>query len=91
MSRPEIDRARSVCDGCPVRGTCLIDAIDNGEGWGIWGGYTRPERERALAVLITNDNVAIAFDGGIVVVDGSAPIATVEFDHRGLDHLVRLS
>lgn len=91
MSRPEIDRARRVCEACPVRGICLIDALDNDEGWGVWGGYTRPERARAQSILGCNENIAIAFDGGVIVIEGSAPIVTVGFEEHGLDYLVRLS
>lgn len=91
MSRPEIDRARIVCGGCPVRDSCLLYALDTDEGWGIWGGYTRPERARAIEALGTPECVAIAFEGGIIVVEGSAPIVTIEFAPRELDDLVRLS
>lgn len=91
MSQPEVKRARAVCDGCPVRSICLLDALDYGDGWGIWGGYTNPERRRALALLGDPASVIIAVDGGPVVIEGSAPIAVVHFEERELDSLVRLS
>ena len=40
-----IDRARSICAGCPVSEECLIYAIETNQSEGVWGG-TDP-RERA--------------------------------------------
>jgi WhiB family redox-sensing transcriptional regulator len=37
---PEIQR---ICDGCPVRGDCLLWAIERREQ-GIWGGTTEVQR-----------------------------------------------
>lgn len=91
MSRPEIERARAVCVVCPVRQSCLLYALDTEEDWGIWGGYTRPERARALEMLGSPEQVSTAFTGGMIVIDGSAPAVTVHFEPYGLDHLVRLS
>ncbi|HEX5292986.1 MAG TPA: WhiB family transcriptional regulator [Streptosporangiaceae bacterium] len=34
----EIDRARELCGGCPVRVACLARALANREPWGVWGG-----------------------------------------------------
>lgn len=48
------DRAKAVCKGtdgnlpCPVRLTCLGDAFDRGEAFGIFGGLSHRERN-ALA------------------------------------------
>lgn len=39
-------RAKVICQGCPVRLTCLAEALDNKIEWGVWGGMT--ERERRL-------------------------------------------
>lgn len=39
----EVDLAKSICRGCPVRARCLQLAIDNGEE-GIWGGFDETER-----------------------------------------------
>lgn len=39
--------AKQVCTGCPVRIDCLVEALDNHEQWGVWGGMTERER-RAL-------------------------------------------
>lgn len=40
-----IRAAKMVCKQCPVRAECLQAAFDNGEPFGIWGGYTFEERE----------------------------------------------
>lgn len=44
----EIERAREICAGCPVRTRCLDWALQNGAAFGIWGGLTEDER-RAVA------------------------------------------
>lgn len=41
-------RARAVCMGCPVRATCLAEALDNRIEWGVWGGLTERERRQLL-------------------------------------------
>lgn len=41
-------RARVVCMGCPVRATCLAEALDNRIEWGVWGGLTERERRQLL-------------------------------------------
>lgn len=51
MSRPEVDRAKVVCASCPVRKQCLRDSLENDDRWGIWGGYTAPERNRVREEL----------------------------------------
>lgn len=38
--------AKQVCYGCPVRAQCLRYAIENGERFGVWGGYTERERRQ---------------------------------------------
>ncbi len=40
----EIDRARQICAGCPVRTRCLDWALAHGAAFGIWGGLTEHER-----------------------------------------------
>lgn len=50
MTRRQIAAARAVCHACPVARDCLAEAIEDGETeFGIWGGYTAPERLRAIA------------------------------------------
>lgn len=39
-------QAKAVCATCDVRQTCLDDAIEHSERFGIWGGLSRKERDR---------------------------------------------
>ncbi|WP_330342659.1 WhiB family transcriptional regulator [Streptomyces sp. NBC_00557] len=41
-------RAKAVCSGCRVRTECLVDALDNREEFGVWGGMTERERRALL-------------------------------------------
>ncbi|MEW2626151.1 WhiB family transcriptional regulator [Streptomyces sp. NPDC048106] len=38
------ERARSVCQACPVREKCALFALALGEPYGVWGGLTEAER-----------------------------------------------
>lgn len=44
--------AKNICNGfkgsprCPVRDQCLMYALDNDEGFGVWGGMSERERNR---------------------------------------------
>ena len=40
------DVAKAACHACPVRGECLVDALERKERAGIWGGYTADERRQ---------------------------------------------
>jgi WhiB family redox-sensing transcriptional regulator len=40
------NKAKAVCNGCPVRVDCLADALDSRTEFGVWGGMT--ERERRI-------------------------------------------
>lgn len=42
------NRAKTVCQGCPVRTECLADALDNRVEFGVWGGMTERERRALL-------------------------------------------
>lgn len=42
----EIQRAKAICAGCPVRRPCLSYALATSQEFGIWGG--RDESERRL-------------------------------------------
>jgi WhiB family transcriptional regulator, redox-sensing transcriptional regulator len=44
--RARVEAAKKVCRRCPVRGTCLSWAFDNGQEAGVWGGMTEEERRR---------------------------------------------
>ncbi len=34
----EVEQAKALCAGCPVREGCLAGAIARQEPWGVWGG-----------------------------------------------------
>ena len=34
----DLELAKSLCAGCPVRARCLAAALDREEPWGVWGG-----------------------------------------------------
>ncbi len=34
----DLERAKMMCGGCPVRRQCLAAALERGEPWGVWGG-----------------------------------------------------
>ncbi len=37
-SPDDVELAKSICRGCPVRASCLAGAIERREPWGVWGG-----------------------------------------------------
>ena len=43
-ARTQVEAAKEVCRRCPVKGTCLNWALDDGQEAGIWGGTTEEER-----------------------------------------------
>ncbi|WP_225826385.1 WhiB family transcriptional regulator [Streptomyces naphthomycinicus] len=42
------NRAKVLCNGCPVRTECLAHALDNHIEHGIWGGMTERDRRSLL-------------------------------------------
>ena len=40
----QIDRAKQVCDECPVKIECLDFAIETNQDSGVWGGTSEEER-----------------------------------------------
>ena len=44
--RIAIQKAKSICKGCPVRAGCLQIALNADIQYGIWGGLTEKERRR---------------------------------------------
>lgn len=38
------DLPRFICNGCPVKAACLVEALEDGRGEGMWGGLTPDER-----------------------------------------------
>jgi WhiB family redox-sensing transcriptional regulator len=43
-ARVQVERAKAVCAGCPVRTDCLGYALAAGPLQGVWGGLTEEER-----------------------------------------------
>lgn len=43
-TRREIKAVKAVCADCPIKATCLQDAIKRREPWGVWGGLDPDER-----------------------------------------------
>ena len=43
-----VDRARKICNGCPVLDQCLDYALDQRIEHGVWGGCSERERRRIL-------------------------------------------
>jgi WhiB family redox-sensing transcriptional regulator len=37
-SPAELELAKSLCGGCPLRRECLAGAVERQEPWGVWGG-----------------------------------------------------
>ncbi|MEV7344742.1 WhiB family transcriptional regulator [Streptomyces sp. NPDC093544] len=40
----QINEAKAVCEGCPVRDECLKWALETGQSIGVWGGTSEAER-----------------------------------------------
>jgi WhiB family transcriptional regulator, redox-sensing transcriptional regulator len=34
----ELERAKALCEDCPLRLECLTEALEREEPWGVWGG-----------------------------------------------------
>jgi WhiB family transcriptional regulator, redox-sensing transcriptional regulator len=49
---PQVERAKRICQACPVRTACLTWALDQGSSSGIWGGTTEDERHAIRGALI---------------------------------------
>ncbi|HEY1919798.1 MAG TPA: WhiB family transcriptional regulator [Streptosporangiaceae bacterium] len=47
-STRQIEMARAICQRCPVRQSCLSQALDGREEFGVWGGLDGDERQRLL-------------------------------------------
>ncbi|SHK90239.1 WhiB family transcriptional regulator, redox-sensing transcriptional regulator [Pseudonocardia thermophila] len=37
-SPQDLERAKALCAGCPIKAECLAGALSRGEPWGVWGG-----------------------------------------------------
>lgn len=47
-----INRAKAVCESCPVADVCLSYAIETNQTEGIWGGTTARERRKLRRVWV---------------------------------------
>lgn len=52
------DKAKAICEGCPVIQQCLQFALDTRETYGVWGGTTPEERQEMLDKQRNNLDVA---------------------------------
>lgn len=43
-NKADLDAAKAVCSGCPVRLSCLDFALRTGQSSGVWGGLDDDER-----------------------------------------------
>ena len=43
-ARADINRAKAICAGCPVRPACLAFAVATNQQFGVWGGCDEDER-----------------------------------------------
>lgn len=67
MTKTEVAASRAICrSSCPVRRECLKAALSGEEGWGVWGGYTAPERLRAREVFGSTRAIMDAYDDGLL-------------------------
>jgi WhiB family redox-sensing transcriptional regulator len=41
-------KAKLICQRCPIRTQCLAEALDGGHEFGVWGGMTERERRALL-------------------------------------------
>lgn len=41
----QVEDAKAICNGCPVRDACLQWALETGQDTGVWGGLSEQERE----------------------------------------------
>ena len=37
-SPADVETAKALCGGCPIRIACFTGAVARGEPWGVWGG-----------------------------------------------------
>jgi WhiB family transcriptional regulator, redox-sensing transcriptional regulator len=37
-SPADVEAAKALCHGCPIRDVCLTGALERREPWGVWGG-----------------------------------------------------
>lgn len=55
----QIDRAREVCNQCPVKRDCLEFALETNQDSGIWGGMSEEERRAMRRAAVARQKAAI--------------------------------
>jgi WhiB family transcriptional regulator, redox-sensing transcriptional regulator len=56
----QIDRAREVCDQCPVKTECLEFALETNQDSGIWGGTSEEERRTIRRQIVARQRAGSA-------------------------------
>jgi len=56
----QIDRAREVCNQCPVKVDCLEFALETNQDSGIWGGASEEERRMIRRKAVARQKAAAA-------------------------------
>ena len=56
----QIDRAREVCNECPVKPDCLEFALETNQDSGIWGGTSEEERRTMRRAAVARQKAATA-------------------------------
>ena len=56
----QIERAREVCNQCPVKGDCLEFALETNQDSGIWGGTSEEERRAIRRAAVARQKAATA-------------------------------
>ena len=54
----QIDRAREVCNQCPVKIDCLEFALETNQDSGIWGGASEEERRMIRRKAVARQKAA---------------------------------
>ena len=56
----QIESAKRVCRGCPVRSACLEFALSTNQDSGIWGGTSEEERRKLRRAWVARRRAAAA-------------------------------
>ena len=56
----QIERAREVCNQCPVKRDCLEFALETNQDSGIWGGTSEEERRAIRRAAVAQQKAASA-------------------------------
>lgn len=56
----EIDAAKSVCRGCPVREECLEFAFQANQEAGVWGGHSEEERRKMRSAWVAHRRTLVS-------------------------------